>query len=929
MFGFDERKCVDELMKIYGVCHRGCEPELGLKLAARGIELVNTLSSWPKEHVVPFYWLKAALHNLYGRCYAEIHNHNPEYAEKALKHFELANEGYSQEAPSTEWALNIMLIANAYMDWHGAEYNQNIKIAIKHYQLALNYLEATEEELKLRVMHALAVAYSEVIDENDPLTIEKGIVLYEECLAHINLTKDKQFYTELCIDFSQALLNRHLGNRAENRERGKHLSMLAMQLCSTDEDKLNFSVALSIYLMSINGYSVTESEMQIVNDLIQKNQDYPPPSIYPVEWAKLKWAEAAYYHGLVQFRSLLEYSDKALESVKKAISIFTAEKYPIYFGRLKFIEAQIYRVNEDEDIYSPQKELEALHKALDVFDAEKLPTLYFEAQMFVGRLHANQGDYERAYECFSKALNTISEHVDITSELFMNRLQSLAQWSLTLIPFVWARTGRLREAVYWFDNLFNSALNFAIDEGNSESQEGGNSAVFSQFATRMLDLGNPLDKLNSIKAIDRSLFADRQKNVTPQFQVHLSKNTLLASKSSYVVIPLFSSEKCIILLIPPNGIEKDVIVSNEIDFGFGGIIGLITGKNQTSEGWLRALFGFRNLTQEFTEKNRDIINKFDDAFENYSSILWEAIGSWLVKSVPRQVKANKKPSVVFCASGLLSFFPLHAIKDKSHKYLIDDFNVSYTYSLSMLKRSESIQNAEKAENSIAIVKARVDENIKFSEEEEVALKAIFEQSNGKSIEVFNVNYDKLKESLVKAEYWHFSVHGEWDPQDANKSFLKVGDDFKLQIAHILSLYQDMKFPPRLVFLSACETGMTDVLTRFYEFSGFPQAFLKLKTPVVISTLWPVADIAAYLFSTYFYYQHKVKQKLPIKAFGNSQRWLKSTSVAEINDFINNIIGVNSKSKNRIAHFFKINGWQDSMRPFEHVYFWAAFTLYGY
>ena len=61
--------------------------------------------------------------------------------------------------------------------------------------------------------------------------------------------------------------------------------------------------------------------------------------------------------------------------------------------------------------------------------------------------------------------------------------------------------------------------------------------------------------------------------------------------------------------------------------------------------------------------------------------------------------------------------------------------------------------------------------------------------------------------------------------------------------------------PRLVVLSACETGLYDISRNADEFIGLPGAFVGLGAAGVLGTLWPVADDATALLMAKFYELH--------------------------------------------------------------------------
>jgi CHAT domain-containing protein len=58
---------------------------------------------------------------------------------------------------------------------------------------------------------------------------------------------------------------------------------------------------------------------------------------------------------------------------------------------------------------------------------------------------------------------------------------------------------------------------------------------------------------------------------------------------------------------------------------------------------------------------------------------------------------------------------------------------------------------------------------------------------------------------------------------------------------------------RLVTLSACETGITDIKTGSSdEFVGLPAGFMLAGVPCVVSSLWSVPDISTAILMERFY-----------------------------------------------------------------------------
>jgi CHAT domain-containing protein len=79
----------------------------------------------------------------------------------------------------------------------------------------------------------------------------------------------------------------------------------------------------------------------------------------------------------------------------------------------------------------------------------------------------------------------------------------------------------------------------------------------------------------------------------------------------------------------------------------------------------------------------------------------------------------------------------------------------------------------------------------------------------------------------------------------------------LSLADLQNDIVDM-FSARLVTLSACKTGITDVMIGSAdEFVGLPAGFMLAGVPWVISSLWSVLDISTTILMQRFYSNHVV------------------------------------------------------------------------
>jgi CHAT domain-containing protein len=79
---------------------------------------------------------------------------------------------------------------------------------------------------------------------------------------------------------------------------------------------------------------------------------------------------------------------------------------------------------------------------------------------------------------------------------------------------------------------------------------------------------------------------------------------------------------------------------------------------------------------------------------------------------------------------------------------------------------------------------------------------------------------------------------------------------------------------RLVTLSACETGITDVRYSPDEYLGLPAGFMQAGAPGVVSSLWAVDDESTKLLMKHFYQFHLHDRLEPSVALRKAQLSLR-------------------------------------------------------
>jgi CHAT domain-containing protein len=181
--------------------------------------------------------------------------------------------------------------------------------------------------------------------------------------------------------------------------------------------------------------------------------------------------------------------------------------------------------------------------------------------------------------------------------------------------------------------------------------------------------------------------------------------------------------------------------------------------------------------------------------------------------------------------------------------------------------------------------------------------------------------------------FHFTGHGAYNSFRPETSALALSDGL-LTVRDVSKLNLSSY---RLVCLAACETALTgkDSVTQ-NEYIGLASAFLQAGVSNVLSTLWPVDEIASCWFTIYFY-QKLTSSKLPEIALLEAQKWLQTVTLTELSDWINQLSKLpglepgivdrlEARAKN-IADEGSIIG-SANVTPYSHPYYWGAFTLTG-
>ncbi len=237
---------------------------------------------------------------------------------------------------------------------------------------------------------------------------------------------------------------------------------------------------------------------------------------------------------------------------------------------------------------------------------------------------------------------------------------------------------------------------------------------------------------------------------------------------------------------------------------------------------------------------------------------------------------------------------------------------------------------------LAVVNPTAD--LDFTPVEAELIAALFEPMQCRTLIEGEAYPEAVIRTAAGRSYLHFACHGYYSWLDAMQSGLLLADQAPLTVANIITK-MDLR-ATRMVTLSACETGITEFQQTPDEYLGLPAGFLQAGAPAVVSSLWAVNDLSTMLLM-YRFYQHHFQDDLhPAIALRKAQLWLRDITPEEISEMFESYrdmaLSRSHTSYQLAKEAFRKRILSDQRytlsdigaRPFNHPFYWAAFTFSG-
>ena len=550
------------------------------------------------------------------------------------------------------------------------------------------------------------------------------------------------------------------------------------------------------------------------------------------------------------------------------------------------------------------------------------PEPQWRAYDSLGRMAENEGDDQKAFEHYAKAISVIeSMRAKFTDPglkaLFMKEKSSVYERMIQLLY----KMQQVPEALHYLerakarvmlDMLSEKTLSSINKEENELlNQEQALKKQIYEISMKQEGIGlerppGPKEGISETQESEKPI--SELERVQSQHRAILEKIEKLNSELASLVSinPLKANE--IQSLLDPDTALLAYFFGQEANFLFLATREKILAKplGTDPEKLFQKIKEFRERAVEGITLDRLVMK----TYEKSVSELYEM----LIQPIEREISGKKH--LVIVPHGMLHYLPFQALLSRDRRYLIESFSISYLPSATVLKYARG-KNKGNRVSLFAVGNPITDlPPLPAAEQEAQEVSALFEKKlllTGRQ-----ATKTSMKSQSPRYDLLHLSTHGEMIESNPLKSNLRFTpsekDDGKLTVSEIF----DMEIKANLVTLSACETGLVrgegGDFPQGDDLVGLSRAFIHAGAPAVIASLWMVSDESTVELMRAFY--RNLKSMSKSEALRKAQLDLMKSSIR---------LHV-ERSSGGITQ--PINYQQDMLIECSHPFFWAPFILLG-
>ncbi len=903
-----------DLASVYRDWQQAQDPEAKIALGERLLTLEPALKTWPLGMSRPRF--KAELWGGLGVLYvSRARGPHADNLEKAIGHLQSALTVWTREADPRDWAAAHNALGIAYWQRVRGERADNQEAAISHFESAQAvFTRESYPQEWAQLQNNLAVVHWNRIRGERAANVEEAILRFGAVLMVIQRDTDPARWAAAQNNLGNAYASRLRGERSDNREQAvAHLA-----------------AALTVFTRETS----------------------------PSEWAQAQNNLAVAYTARTR-GDRSDNQEKAIACLEAALSVFTREASPQLWAQAQHNLGSAYAERiKGGRAENNQRAIAALEAALTVFTRDAAPLDHLRTSRLLGHVLMAAGEWKRAGPVhasarqaflllFGQGLSDTESRALIADAgpLFADAAYAALRRGETESAFELANEGRGR--------MMAVALRLqSLDLPADKRAHLDELRIAIQAAQSAVDAAHATERAAAVErlvGLRRELLALVEPSVQGASRPlsGLAEARRLAATGAAVVIPVITDLGAKLLVLSgPQG-RNDIAVVDVPELTLARLSDLLVGQGDKTGGWIGAYFINYLQGAELDRRWPEWLG----AIDHVGPELWSLIGARLDAALKQRGIAHGA-RLVWLPAGWLGTLPLGLAQDSvTKRRLADDYEIVYAPSIEALTAAQELVTRRVPATLAAIVNPTGD--LPGTEQEGAIVASHFESGARTVLQGDAATPQAVLAALSGKTYWHFASHGTFSWTDARQSALILRGGARLSVGNLLDARGLGR--PRLVVLSACETGIYEITSSPDEFIGLPGTFMALGAAGVLASLWPVSDAATALLMAKFYDLHMNAGLSPPTALSQAQAWLRGATSTDLNDYAkvaaadgriggSQLAALEQElSPERLARSYRSDSSetgsnaglaaappnaQVTVRPYEHPYFWASFIYTG-
>ena len=883
----------------------------------------------------------ARVHYGLGQVYLDrIPGERAQNIEKALRAFNAAAEIATKAAAPSHWGSIQIGLSRAY--WHrilGGRAD-NLEHSLQAAEAALSVFTSDKAAADWSsAQQALGAACWARINGVRADNVEKAISAYEKALTVTSRERSAKGWAGLHDNLGMAYAERSRGTALENIQRAAaHFEnaskVFTREAFPAEWAQLNMNFGLLLLDRELDKPSERiEAAIARFNNALTVYT----PQAFPERWARVMLnLGIAYSRRLSGDRA--DNIEHAISAYQHGLRFYTRGSEPVKWASAQNnLGIALRKRIRGERAANLAASAAAHEAAMTVYTSAAFPWMHLRSAQLAGEVAAARGDWSAAREYYRRAIEAsqllfagglnraeAESVVREGGELFAGAAYAAVMLKAPLEALNIIESGRarlLRVAVGLDALAIQPAQRQRLDHMRSEIRELEGRIEYLMGDERLVII----TQLEELRANMQSII----NGATSAQGDHSQSNALalagnLLKKYAVIVIPIVTENGATLLLVRRAGHETTVVPIPIRGLDTGALHGFLQGAEPSGGvgGWLGA-YSINHLEAgERQTRWREWLQVIHDL----QSKLSQLFASTLADSL-RATGVERDSAILWLPQGALGLLPITIASEPAGKVaVIDSYTVSTAPSLAAaaaaLRRATS---AAARPSMTAVINPTGDLN--FTEPEGAVAVSYFDKSRRTLLGANEARREAVVASLAKSSHWHFATHGTFSWTNTAQSALLLADGDRLTVRDLLDR-SDLGHP-RLVILSACETGVFDFQRTPDEFIGLPATFLQAGAAGVIGTLWPVDDTSTALIMMKFYNLHFANSMEPALALRRAQLWLRDAVRPEIDAFLSEMARSGRLPAPHEALLRKsLTSGAGNERPYAHPYHWAAFQFYG-